>query len=262
MFKNHFFGISLGSILAIATILFIRNEIVQAQEAEIQPASAIQTVEKIDNNSTGTLNAAGAETADKTRLSILNSKLAYPEIEFLDDNIDPVTAQQIIFATDTARLSDSEKYSIAMQSTIHFNPNNISESAGMAREQVSYLIATYCPEWAGLEDYLLRADKQLNLLFILGVARMETWAGEAAIGDYNCFNIKVWNTDDYIDYNSYTESIDAFIRLINSEYLNPDGLWYEGGKAISDIGKHYATDKWAEGITDICLEMKNNAQKG
>lgn len=248
MLKNHFFGISLAIVLLIATILAIRNAIVASEPVEISPTANVQLSRSVVQEGTS---GTASDLEIRTH-----------EITVLDTDIDPVTAQQIIIATEHAMLPEDERYSIAMRSTIHFNPDNVSESSGMTREQVSYLIKLYCPEWAGMEDYLLKVDKQLNLLFILGVARMETWAGEASIGAYNCFNVKVWNSDDYINYNSYSESIDAFIELINKQYLSPDGLWYEGSKSISAIGQHYATHIWADGITNICLEMKKNVQKG
>ncbi len=249
MLKNHAFGLTLAIILLIATILAIKNILTTPDMVEISPTANIQlsrgTVQ--EENITGTVSDLEVKT---------------PEITFLDTDIDPITAQQIIIATEQATIPEDERYSIAMRSTIHFNPDNVSESSGMTREQVSYLIKLYCPEWSGMEDYLLKADKRLNLLFILGVARMETWAGEASIGSYNCFNVKVWNSNDYINYSSYSESIDAFIELINNQYLSPDGKWYEGSKSIAAIGQHYATNIWADGITNICLEMKNNVQKG
>lgn len=249
MLKNHAFGLSITIIMLIATILALKNTITTSEPVEISPTANVQPSRALIQEES---------IAD----TVSDLEVKTPEISFLDTDIDPITAQQIIIATEQAIIPEDERYSIAMRSTIHFNPDNVSESSGMTREQVSYLIKLYCPEWSGMEDYLLKADKRLNLLFILGVARMETWAGEASIGAYNCFNVKVWNSNDYINYSSYSESIDAFIELINNQYLSPDGIWYEGSKSIAAIGQHYATNVWAEGITNICLEMKKNVQKG
>ena len=136
---------------------------------------------------------------------------------------------------------------------LHFNPEDVSQPSNMTLEQLKSFTVKYCPEWVGLEEYILTLDSEVNLIFLLSVARMETWAGIRTVGDYNCFNIR-YNSGAYCDYTSYTESIDHFVQLITEEYLNPEGRWYEG-VSIHAIGLHYAQERWAPGITNLCYEI-------
>lgn len=142
---------------------------------------------------------------------------------------------------------------VELSTKLYYNPEDVSQPSQMTLEQLESFTQKYCPEWVGLEEYILEQDNKVNLIFLLSVARMETWAGSECVGDFNCFNIR-YDSGNYVDYNNYTESIDDFVRLITEEYLDPDGLWHEGS-SIEDIGKHYAQPKWAGGITDLGYEI-------
>lgn len=132
---------------------------------------------------------------------------------------------------------------------IHYNPYDVREPSNMNIEQLRYFVQLQCPDWVGLEEELLAYDSEFNLVFLLSVGRLETWAGQRCVGDYNCFNI-VGNTDcGFMNYESYRESIADFVRLIRDAYINPEGTWYEG-YGISEIGVHYATPSWAPKVTD------------
>lgn len=137
-----------------------------------------------------------------------------------------------------------------------FDASDVRVPSNITEEQLHLFILRYCPEWVGLEETILQYDSRINLIFLLAVARAETWAGSAVVGDYNCFNTKDFYTGEYVDYESYAHSIDAFVRLIENQYLSEDGLWWEGGYSVEKIGMHYATPVWAEGITKLAEEIK------
>lgn len=137
---------------------------------------------------------------------------------------------------------------------LHYNPDDITQPSQMTLEQLESFTQKYCPCWVGLEEHLLTLDDELNLIFLLSVGRMETWAGSECVGDYNSFNIR-YNSGGYVDYASYKDSIDDFVRLITEEYLDPDGLWHEG-VSIESVSVHYAeSTRWADGITDLGYEI-------
>ena len=200
----------------------------------------------------------GIESLYKTSKYITSTEISTvqtetPELEIIDDAVEPLSAG--IEASNVVVTSEQSSTQTAEKPLV-FDAVDVRKPSNITEEQLTFFIARYCPEWVDLESQILEYDSQINLIFLLSVARMETWAGIAAIGDYNCFNTKDFYTGDYVNYSSYLDSIDAFVRLINEQYLSEDGLWWSGGYSVENIGVHYATPVWHEGITNLAEEIK------
>lgn len=149
-----------------------------------------------------------------------------------------------------------------------FDPLDITKPSNLTKVELSEYLSTYCKYWVGLEDFLLSKDKEINLIFLLSVAKTETGAGQITHGSYNCFNIRQENSYAFVNYNSYEESIEDFIHLILRGYVAEDGIWYEEpwydyngnyhtSTSIHTIGLHYASEIWAPYIENIGYEIKN-----
>lgn len=202
-------------------------------------------------------------TADNEIISGIEGRSSeYDPYDFIDE-ADEATKKPS--TTDTAKNTNNKEtkstYNSARTSSnpavrqekgIHLNIDNVAESSNLTKNQIKSFIKEYT-EWEGLEDYLIECDKEINLIFLLAVARTETGGGESCVGTYNCFNIKGRN-GKYRDYDSYEESIDHFIRLINDSYISPDGKYY-CGEGIDDIGVHYATSKWSPYVTKLANQL-------
>lgn len=135
---------------------------------------------------------------------------------------------------------------------LHLNVYDVSEPSNLTVDHIKDFIANYT-QWTGLEEYLISRDDDINLIFLLAVARTETGGGAKCVGNYNCFNIKD-GKGHYRDYNSYEESIDHFIRLINTHYIDPDGKYYNG-TSIYDIAKNYASDYWGTYVANLAQDL-------
>ena len=152
-----------------------------------------------------------------------------------------------------------------------FDPYDITKPSNLTKPELSKYLSTYCKYWVGLEDFLLSKDKEINLIFLLSVAKTETGAGKVTHGSYNCFNIRQENSYAFVNYSSYEESIEDFIHLILNGYVAEDGIWYEEpwydyrgnyhtSTSIHTIGLHYAGEIWAPYIENIGYEIKYFAE--
>ena len=152
-----------------------------------------------------------------------------------------------------------------------FDPYDITKPSNLTKPELSKYLSTYCKYWIGLEDFLLSKDKEINLIFLLSVAKTETGAGQVTHGSYNCFNIRQENSYAFVNYSSYEESIEDFIHLILNGYVAEDGIWYEEpwydysgnyhtSTSIHTIGLHYAGEIWAPYIENIGYEIKYFAE--
>ena len=152
-----------------------------------------------------------------------------------------------------------------------FDPYDITKPSNLTKPELSKYLSTYCKYWIGLEDFLLSKDKEINLIFLLSVAKTETGAGQVTHGSYNCFNIRQENSYAFVNYSSYEESIEDFIHLILNGYVAEDGIWYEEpwydysgnyhtSTSIRTIGLHYAGEIWAPYIENIGYEIKYFAE--
>lgn len=250
-------GIFAASLLGISAVVSAESSIddVPSTQSILATSRPVATSELKETHSDSTIAPAPTQMA-----------LNFNPDEILESSIPATYAQTTLYLnsdsiSETTQLASTEgtiatapaKLAAPTQMTLHFNPDDISEPSNMTLEQLKSFTEVYCTSWVGLEDYILAKDSEVNLIFLLSVGRMETWAGEACVGDYNCFNIR-YDSGDYVDYTSYQASLDDFVRLITEEYLDPDGLWHEG-TSIEAIGTHYAQPKWAPGITDLCYEI-------
>lgn len=197
-------------------------------------------------------------TADDEIISGIEGRSSeYDPYDFIDE-ADEATKKPSTTNT-TKNTNDEETKSaskpvVRQEKGIHLNVDNVAESSNLTKNQIKSFIKEYT-EWEGLEDYLIECDKEINLIFLLAVARTETGGGKYCVGTYNCFNIKGRN-GKYRNYDSYEESIDHFIRLIKDSYISPDGKYY-CGEGIDDIGVHYATSNWGTYVTKLANQLYN-----
>lgn len=152
----------------------------------------------------------------------------------------------------------------AVEDGLVFDVLDVTRPSNITREQLEYFISARCPRWIGLEDYILSFDDRINIVFLLAVARGETGAGANVVGSYNCFNVRSSRTGAYLNYSSYTESIDSFVNLILNSYCAEDGIYHEvyvdsngvpHGSAIMGISRHYASEAWGHGIIRLGREI-------
>ncbi len=138
---------------------------------------------------------------------------------------------------------------------LYLDITDVRKPSNMTLEQLQKWTERFAPNWVGLESQILEYDKRINLVFLLAVARAETGAGatDGMVGNYNCFNIKGL-VSEYVNYNSYIESIDDFVDLLERAYLSPDGIYFNG-YGIYDIGIMYAGPHWAPGVVTLADEL-------
>lgn len=137
---------------------------------------------------------------------------------------------------------------------LYLDTADVRKPSNMTLEQLQKWAKRFAPNWVGLESQILEYDKRINLVFLLAVARAETGAGnpDSLVGTYNCFNIKGKN--GYVNYNSYMESIEDFVSLLERAYLDPDGIYFNG-YSICGIGVKYAGAHWGPGIMTLADEL-------
>lgn len=179
------------------------------------------------------------------------------DIDTQQADMQAVESDMQVSNADMQVSSSSDVVNSLSWGTIHFNPSDITESSGMSRADIEDFVERRCSAWLsepGIIDHLVEIDSKMNVVFLLSVARTETGGGEVCVGWHNCFNVR--NADgSYTDYWSYTESIDDFVNLILSQYIDEAGDWHEG-TSIDSINIHYAeAPTWGEYVSDIGYEI-------
>lgn len=166
--------------------------------------------------------------------------------ENFEDTVVDTNATPDVVVVDTAP--------VYAWNNLYLDTADVRKPSNMTLEQLQKWAVRFAPNWVGLESQILEYDKRINLVFLLAVARAETGAGdtESLVGTYNCFNIKGKN--GYVNYNSYMESIEDFVDLLERAYLDPDGIYFNG-YGICDIGVKYAGAHWGPGIMTLADEL-------
>jgi beta-N-acetylglucosaminidase len=107
----------------------------------------------------------------------------------------------------------------------------------------------------GLGCAITKAEREygVNSLLIAATAAHESELGTSNIAQNknNLFGFTAYDETPLKSatyFSSFEESIDKFAKLISREYLNRDGIYFEG-YTIEDINKNYATDpNWSKGV--------------
>lgn len=174
----------------------------------------------------------------------------------VSQNVAPVSTKTQV-STDTTGMQTEYTFE-----NLYLDIADVRKPSNMTLEQLQKWTKRFAPNWVGLEPAILEYDKQVNLVFLLAVARAETGAGttDGMVGAYNCFNI-IGKGGNYISYNSYLESIADFVSLLTSAYLSPNGIYFNG-YGICDIGVMYAGPHWGPGIITLADELIWHFDKG
>lgn len=118
------------------------------------------------------------------------------------------------------------------------------------------------PEIKGLKIYypiFLSASQKYNVdvKLLISISALESGWGTSYYVKANN-NIFGWCSGE-MKFNSVDECINYVAEFISREYLNPQGMYYEG-TSIDDIAKHYNENpqRWAEEAKEIYESLGGN----
>lgn len=123
----------------------------------------------------------------------------------------------------------------------------------------------------GYEKVYLHAEEiyHVNAILLYNINALESGYGtsELAVNNNNLGGIRESMSLDFVEYDSFEESIMSLARLLGEEYLDQDGMYYNG-KDIRSINMRYSLNeedctvnwRWSEKLSEMILDcyMKIN----
>lgn len=117
----------------------------------------------------------------------------------------------------------------------------------------------------GTGKYFIDAQRKygVNALYLAAHAILESGYGtsDIAVNKNNLFGYTAYDTDPYSSattFASLADCIDHQASFVSSQYLHPDGDWYEGFPSLEGMNIHYATDPyWCEKVASIMQEIND-----
>lgn len=124
----------------------------------------------------------------------------------------------------------------------YFNTNDLSEPSGISVQKVYELLKDTTYQTWEIANLLVEAEKReypVNAIFMISLTRHESWHGksELAKSKNNISSMKN-GRGDWRYFNSKFECMSSTIDLISNEYLNPNGLFYNG-TSMDEVGIYY-----------------------
>lgn len=111
----------------------------------------------------------------------------------------------------------------------HFNPYDVTELSNLSKEQLYEVLKE--THFVTLIDALYWYEQvySLNSIFIIGVIALESNWGKSSLAiSHNNLSGYIGKNGEYYYFNSWGESLEETFRLISEEYVNENGLFYNG----------------------------------
>ena len=144
---------------------------------------------------------------------------------------------------------------------VYFNENDITKKSNATSKELNDVLKGKKLE--GLGKYYIQAEKKYNInaIALLSITAQESGWGDSdrAKRSNNLSGYAVFSpTSDGVSFSTKGESIMATAKLLNEDYLNPKGKYYQG-KDLYVINETYCPNDdyhWSNNITQIGIDIK------
>lgn len=146
-----------------------------------------------------------------------------------------------------------------------YNPYDLRERSNLSKEQMHQMLSGTALETLVDAYYWYEQVYNVNAIFMMSLNAHESAWGRSSLAIHNN-NLGGYKASDgsFKYFNSWGEFLDENFRLISEEYLDPNGLFYNG-VAIYSVNIRYCTEpndnSWSEGINQIAYELLNKLYK-
>lgn len=191
-------------------------------------------------------------TSEITSLKTENEKIKISSKE-LKNTID-------IMDKNIISLEQELKTNSSFNSFVHFNPNNITEPSGVSYEQLAYALKD--TKLSAYIDSFLTVEKNygINSLAMIGIVANESaWLNsDRTQRQNNVTGYAVYSDSSKgVSFSSIDESILTTAKLLQTDYINPQGRFYNG-LSISDVNIMYSSDaKWNSTVASVANQLKD-----
>ena len=191
-------------------------------------------------------------TSEITSLKTENEKIKISSKE-LKNTID-------IMDKNIISLEQELKTNSSFNSFVHFNPNNITEPSGVSYEQLAYALKD--TKLSAYIDSFLTVEKNygINSLAMIGIEANESaWLNsDRTQRQNNVTGYAVYSDSSKgVSFSSIDESILTTAKLLQTDYINPQGRFYNG-LSVSDVNIMYSSDaKWNSTVASVANQLKD-----
>lgn len=191
-------------------------------------------------------------TSEITSLKTENKKIKISSKE-LKNTID-------IMDKNIISLEQELKTNSSFNSFVHFNPNNITEPSGVSYEQLAYALKD--TKLSAYIDSFLTVEKNygINSLAMIGIVANESaWLNsDRTQRQNNVTGYAVYSDSSKgVSFSSIDESILTTAKLLQTDYINPQGRFYNG-LSVSDVNIMYSSDaKWNSTVASVANQLKD-----
>ena len=191
-------------------------------------------------------------TSEITSLKTENEKIKISNKE-LKNTID-------IMDKNIISLEQELKTNSSFNSFVHFNPNNITEPSGVSYEQLAYALKD--TKLSAYIDSFLTVEKNygINSLAMIGIVANESaWLNsDRTQRQNNVTGYAVYSDSSKgVSFSSIDESILTTAKLLQTDYINPQGRFYNG-LSVSDVNIMYSSDaKWNSTVASVANQLKD-----
>ena len=146
-----------------------------------------------------------------------------------------------------------------------YNPYDLRERSNLTKEQMHQMLSGTALETLVDAYYWYEQVYNVNAIFMMSLNAHESAWGRStlAIEKNNLGGYKA-SDGSFRYFDDWGQFLDENFRLISDEYLDPNGLFYNGIDIYS-VNINYCTEpsdySWSEGINAIAYELLNKLYK-
>lgn len=144
----------------------------------------------------------------------------------------------------------------------YFDTNDLSAPSGISVQKAYELLKDTSYQTWDMANLLVQGEKReypVNAIFMISLTRHESWHGKSELAkEKNNISSMKNGRGDWRYFDSKLECMRATIDLISNEYLNPEGLFYNG-TSIDEVGIYYCEGNiWSGLIQEMMHYVTDN----
>ena len=170
----------------------------------------------------------------------------------LDENL------EITFRDLSKGLNDIVEINSIKRDGITYNPEDLSEESNLTKNEIRELLKGSELEVLADKYHEMEEKYDVNAIFLMALNMEESGHGTSylAQAQNNLGGVKN-RYGDFATFNSWSESLDYIANLISSEYLHPEGSYYNGTSIYGVNIKYCEGNQWAHNLNKIANEIVN-----
>ncbi len=165
---------------------------------------------------------------------------------------------EVTFRGFSTGLNNIIQVNTSKREDITYNPYDLSEKSNLSKNEIRELLTGSELQVLADKYHEMEEKYNVNAIFLMALNMEESGHGTSYLAQVqnNLGGVKN-RYGDFATFNSWSESLDYIADLISTEYLHPEGEYFNGTSIYGVNIKYCEGNQWAHNLNKIASEIVN-----